>query len=258
SPPSRPREGAGAPVWIFGAHAVLAALANSERPCRRLLATKEVMQGLGGRLEALTKARPDLPRPEIATREQISARLPPGVIHQGIALEAGPLPPVDLDDVCRAATNKNDAVVIALDQVEDPHNVGAVLRSAAAFAAAAVVVTERHSPGETGVLAKAASGALEIVPLVRVTNLVQAMAALKRAGFWIAGLDAAADKTLAEADLTGKIALVLGAEGKGLRRLTRESCDFLVRLPISGAVESLNVSVAAGIALYELRRGARS
>jgi 23S rRNA (guanosine2251-2'-O)-methyltransferase len=265
APPERGRAGrmrkrgrghpGGAALWLYGIHAVLAALANPERPCRRLVITSEARAGLGQRLEALLRARPNLGGPTVLPRERISALLPQGAVHQGIALEVGPLPPFDLGDACRAAALRPDPLIVVLDQVEDPHNVGAVLRSAAAFWALAVVVTERRAPGETGTLAKAAAGALETVPLVTVTNLARALSDLKAAGFWIVGLEGTAGQTLAESRLTGPVALVLGAEGKGLRRLTRETCDVLARLPIAPEMESLNVSVAAGIALYELRRG---
>ena len=141
-----------------------------------------------------------------------------------------------------------------LDQITDPHNVGAILRSAAAFDVGAVIATDRNAPTESGVMAKAASGALEVVPLITVTNLVQAIEKIKKAGYWIAGMDGNAKQTIAEAKLDRKTALVLGAEGSGLRRLTAEHCDYLVKLPMSGRIESLNVSNAAAVALYELYR----
>jgi 23S rRNA (guanosine2251-2'-O)-methyltransferase len=176
-------------------------------------------------------------------------------VHQGIAAQVDPLPETDVEDVAALAADRAEAKIVVLDQVTDPHNVGAILRSAAAFGALAVVLTERNAAPESGVLAKAASGALEVVPLVRVTNLARAMDRLKAAGFWCAGLAAEAERTLTEARLSGRIALCLGAEGAGLRRLTRTHCDLLVKLPTSGPIDHLNVSNAAAVALYELRRG---
>ena len=179
---------------------------------------------------------------------------PPGTVHQGVAALVELLEQPDVADIARQAADLERAVVVVLDQVTDPHNVGAILRSAAAFGALAVVVPDRNAPEENATVAKSASGALEKVPLVRATNLVRALEDLKDAGFWVAGLDGRAPVTLNEAKLSGKIVLVLGSEGEGMRRLTRERCDHLVRLPISGAVESLNVSNAAAVALYELAR----
>jgi 23S rRNA (guanosine2251-2'-O)-methyltransferase len=170
-----------------------------------------------------------------------------------VAVRADPLAELGIDDVAEA---EGPGIIVFLDQVSDPHNVGAVLRSAAVFGARAVVVPEHGSPPLTGVLAKAASGALEHVPLVRVTNLVRALERLKKAGFWSVGLDEAGDRPLAELGMSGRIALVLGSEGEGLRRLTRERCDHLARLPSRGPLASLNVSNAAAVALYELVRAA--
>ncbi len=236
--------------WIYGTHTVLAALANPERACLRLVATLEAAPELEQKLAEIRRSRPILPQIEILSRGQIEARVGADAVHQGIAVLAGPPMDRDLGDICRAAQSRDSAVVVVLDQVEDPRNVGAVMRSAAAFGALAVVVTERHAPQQTASLAKAASGALDLVPLVRVTNLVRGLAELKDAGFWVAGLDAAADTAIDQARLSGKITLVLGAEGRGLRRLTRENCDLLVRIPIAAEPASLNVSNAAAIALY--------
>ncbi len=237
--------GAGGANWLYGAHTVRAALANPARTLHRLLiadAEAELPAGL-----AL--------RPEIVTRDEISSILPEGAVHQGFALLADAPPTTGIEEFCSASAALDRAVAVILDQVTDPHNVGAVLRSAAVFGAGAVVVPDRHAPPVTGALAKAASGALETVPLIRVTNIVRALEMLKSAGFWCAGLDAAAPVALADAELADKTALVMGAEGRGLRRLTRENCDLLVRIPTAGPVASLNVSNAAAVALYELTRG---
>ena len=246
-------------LWLHGVHAALAALANHERRVERLVLTEDAGRALRPRIEKIAAnrardgARP-LPTPEIKSRQEIEGMIGAGAVHQGIALLARPLPDVFLDDVLDA-TEGMEAVLVVLDQVTDPQNVGAILRSAAAFGARAVIVPGRGAPRPTGALAKAASGALEFVPLIEVTNLSTALDALKARGFWCAGLDSTASQSLGEADLSGRLALVLGSEGKGLRRLVGERCDLLVRLPITDRVESLNVSAAAAIALYELARG---
>ena len=165
----------------------------------------------------------------------------------------GALPTITLVDALGERAGTLPRVVVALDRINDPHNLGAIVRSAAAFGARAVIVTERHAPMANGVVAKAASGALEVVPLVRATNLARALSELKKAGFWVLGLDPGAEATLAGAGTTGDVAIVLGAEGGGLRRLTAERCDALCRVPTAPGEESLNVSNAAAIALYECR-----
>lgn len=243
--------------WLYGRHAVRAALANPRRRCRRLVATLETATEaqtlLAGALATLVTGF----RMETLDRPRLEALLPEGAVHQGLALQTEPLPATFLEDVLAElppAPGPEPAVVVVLDQVSDPHNVGAILRSAAAFGARAVVLPEHGTPPTTAALAKAASGALEQVPLIRVTNLARALDKLKEAGFWTVGLDESGEKTLAEHDLTGRIVLVLGAEGEGLRRLTRERCDFLARLPTAGPIASLNVSNAAAIALYEVVR----
>ncbi|MBV9522947.1 MAG: 23S rRNA (guanosine(2251)-2'-O)-methyltransferase RlmB [Alphaproteobacteria bacterium] len=244
--------------WLYGRHAVAAALANPARRVRRLVSLQEDAPEARALAATAAARMPARPLPEILQREPFEALFPEDAVHQGMALLADPLPPLAIDDIAaRAAAAPASAanqIVLLLDQVTDPHNVGAVLRSAAAFGALAVIVPEHGAPPVTGALAKAASGALEHVPLVYVVNLARAMDRLKAAGFWCVGLDEAAERTLPELRLAGRIALVLGAEGDGMRRLTRERCDLLGRLPTQGAIASLNVSNAAAIALYELRR----
>lgn len=263
--PDRPRPHRPAPsqaparsdhgIWLYGIHPVLAALANPDRRVLRIVLTPDSDAALGPRIGALGQSRGgDLPRPEILPREALERLIARGAVHQGVAAKVDALEEPHLDDIIRATEGQGSARVVVLDQVTDPHNVGAIIRSAAAFGVAGVLVLERHAPGQTGTMAKAASGAIERVPIVRVVNLARALDDLKKAGFWCVGLDAGATTAISEADLTGKVALVLGAEGEGLRRLTRERCDMMVRIPIAGATESLNVSNAAAVALYELTR----
>lgn len=239
-------------LWLYGWHACLAALDNPQRRCRQLLLAGTPDADQQAALNALYD-RHDLSLPESQSvdRDEMSERLPPGAVHQGIALHADPLPPKDLEDVLEPLPPGRQ-VIVALDQVSDPHNVGAILRSAAVFGGAAVLNTERHAPAETGTLAKSASGGLESVPYIQVINLARSLDRLKEAGFWVFGLASEAPATLPEAELPEKLVLCLGAEGPGLRRLTRERCDLLVRLPAPGALQDLNVSNAAAVALYEL------
>jgi 23S rRNA (guanosine2251-2'-O)-methyltransferase len=240
-------------AWLFGRHAVFAALANPYREILRLVATADAAARSEADLAKAQAARGGAAYAlEIVDRQTLDASLPRGAVHQGVAALVSPLPDSDLASVLPA--EPAPALVVVLDQVTDPHNVGAVLRSSVAFGAQAVIVTERHAPEETGTLGKAASGALEHIALLRVVNLVRALEELKQAGFWVVGLAGEAEQTLAAAKLSGRIALVLGAEGDGLRRLTREHCDLLVRLPMQGEMTSLNVSNAAAVALYELAR----
>lgn len=241
-------------VLLYGLHPVAAAWTNPERRIHRLLVTDS---GRAALEPAMAAARAQgLQRPEAspADRMELERMLPPGAVHQGIVIDASPLPDLGIEDLCNELAAETSAVIVALDQVTDPHNVGAILRSAAAFGARAVVVTERHAPETTGVLAKSASGALEAVPLVRVTNLARALTDLQQNGFWSVGLAESGPSTLAKLDLTGRTVLVMGAEGSGLRRLTMERCDAIARLPTGGPVGSLNVSNAAAVALYEVAR----
>jgi 23S rRNA (guanosine2251-2'-O)-methyltransferase len=223
---------------LYGWHPVIAALANPQRQLRKFLATDNAARRLAEEHIALART------PEIVRPDAIAARLPPDAVHQGLYVEADPLPSPTIADLAAAGT------VLVLDQITDPHNVGAIFRSASAFAAAAIITTARHSPEATGVLAKAASGALEHVPLVTVQNLARAMAELKERGFLVIGLDSSGADDLAALPLRAPLALVLGAEGKGLRQLTRDTCDSVARLDLPGAIQSLNVSNAAALALY--------
>ena len=229
-------------VILYGWHTVKAALENPARRIRRIYATENAVRRLRDDGVALP-VEPELVRPDA-----IAHRLGPDAVHQGLLAEADPLPAPEVEDL------EPTGIVLVLDQITDPHNVGAILRTAAGFAAAAVVTTARHSPEATGVLAKSASGALEYVPIVTVQNLARGMAALKQRGFLLVGLDSTGDADLAEVALTAPLALVLGAEGKGLRQLTRATCDHLARLDLPGKIKSLNVSNAAALGLYVASR----
>ncbi len=241
--------GSGGSFWIYGHHPVTAALANPRRRIRRLLATGPAAAEV---LAPLTL--PQSPSLERIEAGELAGILPAGSVHQGLAALVEPLPMVDLAELLEDIPAEAPARLIILDQVTDPQNVGAILRSASAFGAAGLVLTERHAAPESGVLAKAASGALDHLPMVRVVNLARAIEAVKQAGFWCLGLAGDGEMTLAEAKPSGRIALVLGAEGTGLRRLTREHCDQILRLPTGGPIDQLNVSNAAAVALYELVR----
>ena len=253
-PDGRPEHGPASGVWLYGTHAVLAAMANPERRIQRLVATSESVKTLGSKI--LPEAYPEIARPrlEVLTRAEIERLLPEGAVAQGVAAMAAHLPGRNLHQLLTKTQDATSAVLVVLDQPNDPQNVGAVIRSAAAFGAQALVFPKDHAPEPTGSLAKAASGALERVPLVSVTNLVRALNAIKEAGYWVVGLDAEGSMPLYSVDMGGKVALVLGSEGAGLRRLTRESCDHLARIPIVEAAESLNLSAAAAIALHEWSR----
>jgi len=234
------------PAVLYGWHTVKAALENPARRIRRLLATENALRRLADDGVALP-VKPELVRPDI-----IDARLGPDAVHQGLLAEADPLP------APTAAELASQGIVLVLDQITDPHNVGAILRSAAAFAVGAIVTTARHSPEATGVLAKSASGALELVPLVTVQNLARGMEDLRQRGFQLVGLDSAGEADLADLTLRAPLALVLGAEGKGLRQLTKTTCDHLARLDLPGEIKSLNVSNAAALALYVANRSLKA
>jgi 23S rRNA (guanosine2251-2'-O)-methyltransferase len=234
-------EETGGPSWIWGVHASLAALANPKRQIERVVATRNGAQRLPAGIEA-----------HILDPDAIDGMLPPGAVHQGLAVRALPIEPISLEAACAPADTRS---VLILDGVTDPQNGGAAFRSAAAFGARAVILQDRKSPALTGVLAKAAAGAIELVDHVRVTNISRAIAELRELGYLTLGLEGETDLAIADALKDPRpAALVLGAEGKGLREGVAEACEKRVRIPIASTMESLNVSVAAAIALYEAQR----
>ncbi len=234
------KQGSSGRPRFWGRHAVMAALANPNRDVRKISGTREALAQLD--------LPPGLPVTYCDVAD-LGRMVPNDAPHQGMVAEVDPLEDVWLGDIL-ADNADNHRPLLILDQVTDPHNVGAVLRSAAAFEAIAIVTQDRHSPPESGTIARAASGMLEIVPWVRVVNLARALEEIGEAGFWRIGLAGEAEDMLADAMGTARIALVLGAEGEGIRHNTAAHCDTLARLPISDQVESLNVSNAAAIALY--------
>lgn len=234
-------EETGGPSWIWGVHACLAALANPARRIERVVATRNAAMRLPSEIDA-QRLEPDA----------IDGMLPPGAVHQGLAVRAFPLDSISLDAACAPADRRG---VLILDGVTDPQNVGAAFRCAAAFSARAVVLQDRKSPPLTGVLAKAAAGAIEIVPHVRVVNLARAVQDLRVLGYLTVALDGETDQDLASALADPRpVALVVGAEGKGVRPAVMDACERRARIPIAATMESLNVSVAAAIALYEAQR----
>lgn len=242
--PNANSSGSSKAFWLYGLHSVQAALLNPIRQKSRLVLTSEAHNALMARLEgALTL------KPEIVEREVLDKLCGRDAVHQGIALQVMPLPNSDIDHLL-----KRKGPVLMLDQVTDSRNVGAILRSAVAFGAAGVVMQERHSPEESGVLAKAASGALDNIPILRAVNLSRTLQQLKDAGLWAVGLDAHSN-LLNGADFSDRrVVLVLGAEGSGIRQLTKKNCDEIASLRMVGDIDSLNVSVAGAIALYEITR----
>ncbi len=237
-------------VWLYGIHAVAAALANPARRLRRLVVSEDAQAIL-----AAERPQPWPIQPEIAGRDKIDqllgARQGSGIVHQGVALLTDQLTAPPLLDAL-----KRPGPILVLDQISDPRNIGALMRTAQAFGASMVVAQERNAPEETGALAKVASGALELIPLLRIVNISRALIVLKSANVWVVGLDGASPQKLnGEAFAGRRVALVLGNEGEGIRRLTRETCDEIVALGMPGGMESLNVSAAGAVALYELTRG---
>jgi 23S rRNA (guanosine2251-2'-O)-methyltransferase len=234
-------------AWLWGWHTVLAALDNPARSgSGRLIASPE-------RARALRDVPPDIGL-EIVEPAAIGALLPQGAVHQGVALDTALIEPTALDDLAQPAAG----VLLMLDQLTDPQNVGAIFRSAAAFGAKGVILQDRHAPPLAGALAKAAAGAIDKIPHARETNLSRALERLERLGWRAVGLDGEAPDTLADVLDGGPTVLVLGSEGEGLRRLVREHCDALARIPMPGGFESLNAAAAAAVALYEASRAVRA
>jgi len=242
---AHPNKPASKDLFLYGKHPIELALSNPKRHIRELYYLKEAIQGL--------KVSPTI-KTKCVDKAFLDSLVGRDVLHQGLVARVDPLPATLLPDLLKQVKNQEKAVIVLLDQVTDPHNVGAILRSSIAFDALAVVMPEAGAPDETGVLAKSASGALELIPLIRVTNLTRAMEKLKEEGFWCIGLDGYADQSITGVKLPSKCAFVMGSEGSGMRRLTRENCDYCVKLPMNPAIESLNVSNAAALTLYEYRR----
>jgi 23S rRNA (guanosine2251-2'-O)-methyltransferase len=232
------------PTILYGWHPVVEALRNGRRKLHRLLATENSARRLDEELGPALTLQPEIVRPD-----EINRLVEPDAVHQGLYLEADPLPSPSLD------TLSGEKVVLALDQITDPHNVGAIVRSAAAFDVEAIITTARHSPAATGVLAKSASGGLEHVPFLVVRNLGDALVTLGERGFQRIGLDSTGDEPVDQVKLRRPVVLVLGSEGKGLRQRTRDCCDVIGRLDMPGAIKSLNVSNAAAVALYAVAKG---
>lgn len=231
---------------LYGRHAVLAALQNPKRKIFKVICTLENAKEIQDKYPDVSIV--------VTDRKEIARLLPAEAVHQGYALYALPLETMPIEDLCQILADKEKCRIVILDQVTDPQNIGAIIRSCAAFGASALVVQDKNSPQESGAMAKAAAGTMEIVPTVRVTNIARAIETLKQNGFWIIGMDGYARETVDKIDKSGKLAVIMGSEGSGMRRLIEESCDMAVRLPISEQVESLNVSTAAAIVLYELSK----
>lgn len=257
--PNRPRatrrtDDAARDGRLYGLHAGLAAIANPARKVRRIVATETTAEAVAKAIAEAEAAGASRPAPKIAPRSYLDSLLPPSAVHQGVLLDADPLKSPTLERFLDTLPTDRPTVLVALDQVTDPHNVGAILRSAAAFGAAGMILTNRHAPTATGVVAKSASGALEVVPLVRVGNLNAALDTVRAAGFRSLALAEQADTPLDAAPLadSDRWILLLGAEGEGLRASVLAGADCTVRLPTRPPIESLNVSTAAAVALYAL------
>ncbi len=235
-------------IWIYGHHAVMAALKNADRKTKRILLSKD------GHLDPTQYAQNTEINLEIVSPNQLEAILPPSAVHQGIAALVSKLPEVNIEKICNEAKIRQRGVIIVLDQITDPRNIGSIIRSGAFFGAFAVITQDRHSPTLNGIIAKAASGGMEKVPVVRVKNISRSLEKLKLGGFWCVGLDSNSTNALNDYIPNNLTAIVLGAEGSGLRRLVKQSCDDLIKIEGHGAISSLNVSNACAIALFSLTK----
>lgn len=246
----RPEKAGKVKIDLFGIHAVTEAWTNPKRHIHGLFITQNALDGFD---DALKKAH-DLgltrPAPEIVNKEMLDSSTPPGSVHQGMGLNCQALEEIDIHDIIRANENNDRVVLVMLDQVTDPHNVGAIIRSACAFGSDGMIMQRKHAPDLKGVLAKTACGGVEHLPVAYETNLTRSLEALQEAGYFAVGLDERGENTIQTLPDYQKLVLVLGAEGDGLRRLVREQCDVLARLPTAGPIASLNVSNAAAVALY--------
>ena len=236
---------------LYGKHPVFAAINNPHRQIFALYCTSENLSELK---KVCLSAHRDDNLIKIMERKEIEKLLPSDAVHQGVVAAVKELESSALEDICLIADKKENCHVLILDQVTDPQNIGAIIRSCVAFETLALIIQDKNSPTESGSMAKASAGMIEYLPIVRVTNLARAIDTLKKCGFWVIGMDGYAKITIDQMDKSGKIAVIMGSEGSGMRRLVEESCDSTVRLPISEKVESLNVATAAAITLYELNK----
>ena len=238
-------------LLLYGRHPVFAAINNPKRQIFALYCTTENLAELK---QACLSAHRDINLIKAMDRKEIDKLLSSEAVHQGFVAAVKELESPALEDICRLANQKDNCHLLILDQVTDPQNIGAIIRSCVAFDSLALIVQDKNSPAESGAMAKASAGMIEYLPIVRVTNLSRSIETLKKSGFWVIGMDGYAKTTIDKLDKSGKTAIIMGSEGSGMRRLVEESCDSTVRLPISEKVESLNVATAAAITLYELNK----
>lgn len=236
---------------LYGRHPVTAAIANPRRQINKILCTTDTAEDIRN---LCAKHNRNTGIVTVVDKKEIERILPKEAVHQGLAAYVKELEDYTLEDICIMAENQPNCHILILDQVTDPQNIGAIIRSCVAFNTLALIMQDKNAPAGTGAMAKASAGMIEHLPICRVTNLSRAIEQLKDAGFWTIGMDGYAQTTIDKLKKGGKNAVIMGSEGKGMRRLVEEACDITVRLPISEKVESLNVSTAAAIALYEINK----